>query len=97
VTLPKRYFIDIGGYIMPPKQIEVWAGEDEAHLKLIKKVNPDQPTKEISGYLKGYELTFAATTAKCMKINVIPVSSLPQWHRGKGDKGWAFVDEIFLN
>lgn len=89
--------IDIGGYIMPPMQIEVWAGADEAHLKLIIKINPEQPAKEISGYLKGFELNFAATTAKCMKVTVMPVSKLPQWHRGKGDKGWAFVDEIFLN
>lgn len=89
--------IDIGGYIMPPLQIEVWAGDDEVHLKLIRKMNPEQPTKDASGYLKGYELTFAPTTAKCMKVAVLPVSKLPQWHRGKGDKGWAFVDEIFLN
>jgi hypothetical protein len=24
-------------------------------------------------------------------------SKLPPWHRGKGDKGWIFVDEVFLN
>ncbi len=89
--------IDIGGYIMPPAQIEVWAGADEAHLKLIKKSNPDQPTLDAPGYLRGYELAFPALQAKCLKVAVIPVGKLPQWHRGKGDKGWAFVDEIFLN
>jgi len=30
-------------------------------------------------------------------VVVVPVGKLPAWHPGKGDKGWAFVDEIFLN
>jgi len=26
-----------------------------------------------------------------------PLPKLPAWHKGKGDKGWIFADEIFLN
>ena len=89
--------IDIGNYIMPPERLEVWAGSDPNHLKLIKKINPPQPTTDALGYLKGYELNFAAVTAKCMKIVMVPVTKLPLWHRGKGENGWAFIDEIFLN
>ena len=89
--------IDIGNYIMPPQQLEVWAGSDASHLKLIKKTNPPQPTTDALGYMRGYELSFAAVTAKCMKIVMVPVNKLPSWHRGKGENGWAFIDEIFLN
>ena len=89
--------IDIGNYIMPPQQLEVWAGSDASHLKLIKKINPPQPTTDALGYMRGYELSFAAVTAKCMKIVMVPVNKLPSWHRGKGENGWAFIDEIFLN
>ena len=89
--------VDIGNYIMPPQQVEVWSGSDANHLKLIKKINPAQPTTDALGYMRGYELTFAAVTTKCMKIVVVPVSRLPIWHRGRGENGWAFIDEIFLN
>ena len=89
--------IDIGNFIMPPEQLEVWAGSDPNHLKLIKKINPAQPTADALGYMRGYELTFAAVNAKCMKIVMVPVNKLPLWHRGRGQKGWAFIDEIFLN
>ena len=90
--------IDIGNYIMPPQQVEVWSGIDVNHLKLIKKINPAQPTTEDAlGYMRGYELIFAAVTTKCMKIIVVPVSKLPIWHRGRGQNGWVFIDEIFLN
>ena len=89
--------IDIGGYIMPPQQIEVWAGADPGHLRLIKKINPEQPDNVSTAYMKGYELGFAPVKEKYLKVVVVPVSKLPVWHPGKGDKGWAFVDEIFLN
>jgi hypothetical protein len=89
--------IDIGSYIMPPMQVEVWGGNDATHLKLLKKINPEQPTMETASLMKGFELNFATVTAKVLKIVVVPVGKLPAWHRGKGDKGWAFMDEIFLN
>lgn len=89
--------IDIGGYIMPPQQVEVWAGNDPVHLRLIKRTVPEQPAKEGPGYLKGYELSFSPVKEKYLKVVVIPVAKLPAWHRGKGERGWAFVDEIFLN
>lgn len=89
--------IDIGGFIMPPQQIEVWAGNEPGHLRLIKKINPQQPVKDAPGFMKGYELNFKAITEKYLKLVVVPLAKLPVWHKGKGDKAWIFVDEIFLN
>jgi uncharacterized membrane protein len=97
-TVSISNLIDIGNYIMPPQQVEVWAGSDANHLRLIKKINPPQPIADASGgFMKGYDLSFEPVTAKCMKIVVVPVSKLPNWHRGKGENGWIFIDEIFLN
>lgn len=89
--------IDIGGYIMPPQQVEVWAGSNPAQLRLIKRITPQQPGKDAPGYMKGFELNFNPVKEKYLKVVVTPVAKLPEWHRGKGDKGWAFVDELFLN
>jgi hypothetical protein len=89
--------IDIRGYIMPPKSIEIWAGNNPGHLRLLSKTSPEQPAKEASAYMKGYELNFKPVKERYMKVVIVPVSKLPLWHRGKGDKGWIFVDEFFLN
>jgi len=89
--------IDIGGFIMPPQQVEVWAGNDPMHLRLIKKINPPQPTMVAASYMKGYEMNFNPVKEKYLKIVEVPVAKLPLWHPSKGDKGWVFVDEIFLN
>ena len=89
--------IDIGGYIMPPVTIEVWGGNEARHLKLLRLVTPEQPTVIQPGYLKAFQLSFKPATVKYLKIVAVPVSKLPAWHPGKGDKGWVFADEVFVN
>ncbi len=90
--------IDIASYLMPPQQIEVWGGNNKTSLRLLKRINPQQPSKEKPAYLMGYDVNFPPANAKILKIIVTPLPKLPLWHKGKkGDKSWAFVDEIFLN
>jgi hypothetical protein len=89
--------IDIASYLMPPQMIEVWGGKNLASLRLLKRIQPAQPKKELPAYLTGYDLTFQPLKVSILKVIVTPVSKLPSWHKGKGKKGWAFVDEIFLN
>lgn len=89
--------VKINSYIMPPQQIEVWAGADSTHLRLLKKMNPEQPAKDAPGYMKTYDLSFSPVEEKYFKVVVKPVMVLPKWHRGKGDKGWIFVDELLVN
>ncbi|MDP4284585.1 MAG: FN3 associated domain-containing protein [Bacteroidota bacterium] len=89
--------VNIGGYVMPPQRIEVWGGNTPGHLHLLKRIFPKQPAKEMPDYMIGYDLNFNTTKEKYLKVVVVPVSKLPAWHKGKNDKGWIFVDEIFVN
>jgi hypothetical protein len=89
--------VDIPSYILPPQKIEVWGGKNKGKLVLLKTLQPDQPSGDKPGYLFGYNLQFDSTEVDCLKLVVIPVSKLPSWHRGKGEQGWIFIDEIFLN
>jgi uncharacterized membrane protein len=89
--------VDIRSSIMPPRQIEVWGGDDPSHLRLISKSNPAQPVKDTTSYLRGFELDFAPVKEKYLKLVVTPLEKLPAWHNNKGQKGWIFVDEIILN
>ena len=89
--------IDIGGFIMPPVKVEVWGGNDVNHLKLLNSITPKQPSMIQPAFLKAFELSFTPITLKYLKIITVPVSKLPLWHPGKGDKGWVFIDEVFVN
>ncbi len=89
--------IDIGGYIMPPVSIEVWGGSEVGQLKLLSHITPPQPTMIQPAYLKAFDLSFATVALKYLKIIAVPVLKLPSWHPGKGDRGWVFTDEVFVN
>ncbi len=90
--------VDIGSYIMPAAQMEVWGGSSKNSLVLLKKLNPAQP-KGLGdpASLVGLNAVFAPQKFRVLKIVVKPVSKLPPWHPGKGTPGWIFVDEVFLN
>ena len=89
--------VDINSYLMPPQEIEVWGGNDKASMHLLKRLQPEQPTKEKPGYLTSYDVNFTPGNLKIVKLIMKPVNKLPAWHRGKGDKGWIFADEVFFN
>jgi hypothetical protein len=89
--------IDIGSYIMPATELQVWGGMDASNLQLLKKIRPEQPQKlGMPGYKQGYTLAFPEQKVKCLKLVAKPVSKLPAWHPGKGDLGWVFVDEVLV-
>lgn len=89
--------VDIASYIMPPLRIEVWGGSSPSTLQMLTSTSPMQPLKEAPVYLQGYDLRFLPRQVSCLKVVAVPVNKLPAWHRGKGDKGWVFADEIFVN
>jgi hypothetical protein len=83
---------------MAPGSIEVWGGEEKNNLKLIGKLSPAQPDTIKPIYLKGYEVKCKPSSGiHVIKLVVTPLSKLPKWHPGKGEKAWIFADEVFLN
>ena len=89
--------VDVGGYIMPAQSIEIWGGDDPKNMRLLDRLVPQQPAKMMPSAMKGLECKFNTATVKYLKIIGNPVSKLPAWHPGKGDKAWIFIDEILVN
>ncbi len=87
---------NIGGYIMPPVSVEVWGGNSRQSLKLLGRINPAQPDSIQPVENIPLEIKFKPASLKVLKVVAVPVPKLPKWHPGKGDKGWVFVDEIFV-
>lgn len=96
-SLAFRSLIDIGSFIMSPSEIEIWGGSNTNSLSLLKKLKPIQPTKESTPHIENYSCSFQQKKVTVIKLIVKPLRSLPAWHPGKGDKGWVFIDEVFLN
>jgi uncharacterized membrane protein len=88
---------DINSYLMPPKELQVWGGNSPTSLKLLGKINPTQPNKVLPAAVMGFDCRFPKQKVSVIKLVGIPVNPLPKWHPGKGDRGWLFLDEVFLN
>ncbi len=84
-------------YIFPPASIEVWGGTAPGQLQLLKKISPPQPAQKNNDSLVNITCSFPEQQLSYLKIVAVPVPKLPQWHEGKGQKGWFFIDEILLN
>jgi hypothetical protein len=88
----------LGSSIFPPTRIEVWGGANEKSLKLLKVITPEMPAKDLPGAENlVYEASFEPRELSCIKLVAKPLSKLPAWHGGKGQKAWLFVDELIVN
>lgn len=92
-----HYMIEEDTGIFPPELIEIWGGNDPAHLKLLGKAKSPMPVKGDKPTLKLVEAKFKGETVTYLKIVAKPLSSIPEWHRNKGGKALLLIDEMFIN
>ena len=88
----------VNSYLVPPVSVEILAGNDTLQLKSINKYIP-APLSESdlkSNKNETIAITLDGIKQKYIKIKAMNNPKLPKWHRGKGEKGWLFVDEIFF-
>ncbi len=90
-------YVNIGGYIMPPVSMEVWGGTSEKNMVLLSRITPQQPDSSRPAYVRSFDCNFKPVTVSFLKVIAVPVDKLPKWHPGKGQRGWVFTDEIFVN
>lgn len=96
-SITMSYLKNIGSFIMPPNQVELWAGNDTNNLKLIQKLIPKQGQKGDLTEILALDFQPLTINYGFIKIIARPVTKLPDWHPGKGQKGWVFVDEVLFN
>ncbi len=98
-SISVSYNESVQSYLMPPSEVEIWGGNEKNGMKLLKKVSPQQPTKEQKDFvgIEGIKIDIPQSNYKCYKIVAKNVLKLPSWHPGKGDKAWIFIDEVFFN
>jgi hypothetical protein len=83
--------------IFLPVQLQVWAGLDKKHLKLLGNIHSPLPQKNEPGLMVQQSIAFKPTWVKCIKITAQPVKLIPAWHANKGKKGWVFLNEVVVN
>ena len=83
--------------IFPPASIEIWGGATKAQMRLITKINPNQPRKESKPFIQLVDCKFKTQKISYLKIIAKPLKKLPDWHKNKGQQALLLVDEILIN
>lgn len=83
-------------YVMPAAKIIIRGGSSPQQLKVLGTITPEQPKQNRRNRLVPVVVAIEKNKYRYLEIEAIPVGKMPAWHRGKGDKGWVFVDELFF-
>ncbi|MBX2894529.1 MAG: chitobiase/beta-hexosaminidase C-terminal domain-containing protein [Cyclobacteriaceae bacterium] len=90
------YGDNLGAYIFPPTEIQVWGGNSKDNLKLLMTQKFSEPKGYRTPHMSFVTINWETSNYTYYKIIAKPISKLPLWHGGKGQKGWFFVDEVFF-
>ncbi|QOD60483.1 chitobiase/beta-hexosaminidase C-terminal domain-containing protein [Polaribacter haliotis] len=88
------YLKDPGSWIFPPESIQVETSKDGIHFK--SKTIEIQPLEKVSSVSIEYVDVEINEDVKFLRVGVRNTASIPDWHEGKGTKGWLFMDEWIL-
>ena len=83
---------DVGGFIFPPANVEIWAGTDKNKLKLLSHISPKQPVKGDANDNIPVTCEFAPTSVKFIKVIAKPILTLPGWLKAEIEK--AKIEKI---
>lgn len=84
---------DTGNWIFPPTSLRVLYSSDGINFSEAAHEAYTMPDS-YKAALQDVTLKFAPVTARYVKIELGCVTSMPEWHGGKGQPAYIFVDEI---
>ena len=85
-------------YIFEPTYITVSTSEDGATFTDVAHAEYTiEGTVDDGNGCQEYTLTFPETSARYLKVTAGCLMALPEWHSGKGNPGFVFVDEILVD
>jgi uncharacterized membrane protein len=90
------YGRSVYAHCFPPQSVEVWAGNDDKSMHLVRKVEVEQPSNYVPVKVDRIAIPLDGAEFIYYKLIVTPLPKLPTWFSKKGEKGWFFVDEVFF-
>jgi len=84
-------------YVFNPLDLTVYVSEDgKDYSEVAHDEYPIEGGVDDGNGCNEYTVNFPETTAKYLKVTAGCLSALPDWHSGKGNPGFVFVDEIIV-
>lgn len=82
--------------IFLPERLSVSVSADGCNYVEVASQEYDAAEKA-PDFLGELTLTFPETSARYVKLTVVPLARIPQWRAPEGNPAYAFIDEIIVN
>ncbi|MDO8365958.1 MAG: chitobiase/beta-hexosaminidase C-terminal domain-containing protein [Saprospiraceae bacterium] len=89
-------FQNQGAWIFLPQKVEVYVpikGTNEWALLVQKSMNTAEKVDKSRSYGLLLDLEDQPKTSQLI-LKIYPITQLPEWHPGKGNPAWLFIDEV---
>jgi len=91
-----NFLQDINSWIFMPDYVEFFVSNDGESFKSIGKVKNTVPENEWGSIIKDFTLTIKPVKAKYVKVLGKSKVMCPEWHKGRGNELFIFIDEITI-
>lgn len=89
-SLKISYLNDVGSWIFPPERVTLFIND-------FKKEIPITPLEKAVDKTNETVIIPIEAEVKSLKIQIDNLQSIPEWHEGKGQNAWLFMDEFIFN
>lgn len=87
------FLVSTGSWIFPPTSLRVSVSDDGKTYTDAGLLTEPSPTRHLSTFIKYFDVK-VGKDARYVRVNAGNTGILPEWHQGKGQKAWMFVDEV---
>ena len=86
-------------WIFNPTKVEYFISDDKTNWKQVFSIDMVVEEDDLSGIMCSptIECSFNPLHARYIKVFAKSIQKCPQWHLGKGEPSWLFIDEIQVN
>lgn len=91
-----RCCIDTGSWVFDARSMSVFVAQTDQKWQQVFTEEYPAMTENFGGVVS-HVAKFPAVKAQIVKVVAAPEGTIPDWHQGKGAKGFLFVDEIEVN
>ena len=88
--------VEKGDWVFDARGFSVEVSEDGKNFTQVASENYPVATKDDPNGVLTHKLTFDTQTARYLKVKAISERRIPDWHPGKGNLAFLFVDEIVV-
>ena len=84
-------------WIFFPQTINYYVSKDRERWHLVGTLHPDDPAHLAVPEIKTFSTSRFSRRARYVRIEAIPLPTIPAWHRATSNPAWLFTDEIIVN